>query len=544
MPVPRRVYFFANGRADGRTSMRDRLGGKGANLADMTRAGLPVPPGFTLPADQCAAYHAAGRLPDGLADDVRKAVARLQKITGRRFGDPVNPLLVSVRSGAGVSMPGMMETVLNVGLNASIVAALADAGRGRFAYDSYRRLIAMYATAVDGVDGLGFEDLMRAARAHFDVDDDRHLDENAMRLIADEAVALYERETGHAFPQDPFDQLLHATEAVFKSWTGRRAVRYRDINHITGLPGTAVTVQAMVFGNSGNDSATGVAFTRDPSTGRRGFFGEFVINALGEDLVGGVRTPLNCRKHFPKWDRRLWAELQTVRDTLEQRYRDVQDFEFTIEHGVLYLLQTRTAQRTAAAAVKIAVDMVAEGLIDERTAVSRVDAEMISRLRPAVFDPKQRPAPLADGLAASPGAAVGRIAFTAAEAEARAAAGEAIILVRPETYPDDIGGFHAARGVLTSTGGMTSHAAVVARGMNRTCVVGVKAMKIDEAARRLTIKMVRRTHTFGPDDTLSIDGTVGHVYAGAVPTIPAKPNGPLRTLLKWKAMNDATARTD
>ncbi|MDB5324866.1 MAG: pyruvate phosphate dikinase [Phycisphaerales bacterium] len=529
----RRVYHFGNGLADGRAAMRDRLGGKGAVLADLSRAGLPVPPGFTVPTDQCAAYQAAGSLSDELIADVHTAVKRIEKATGKRFGDPTNPLLLSVRSGAAVSMPGMMETILNVGLNDAVAAAMAERGLGRFAYDSYRRLIAMYAKAVDGIVTIDFEDALFDARRDAGVEIDAELPADQMQAVAAQFLAIYQREAGRSFPQDPLEQLTRATEAVFKSWNGRRAVRYREMNQITGLLGTAVTVQAMVFGNAGEDSATGVGFTRDPSTGRKVFYGEFLISAQGEDLVAGTRTPLNCKEWFPKWNRALWRELQAMAVALEKRFADVQDFEFTVEHGKLYLLQSRTAQRTAAAAVKIAVDLVKEGLIDQRTAISRVDAATLERLQPPIFDPKRTPKPIAIGLPASPGAAIGKIAFTADEAEQRTKAGEAVLLVRPETDPEDLAGFHAATGVLTTTGGMTSHAAVVARGFNKPCVVGAGQFTVDPEAGTLLLKTGRSRQTFGIDDTLSVDGATGHVYAGAVPTIVAKPTGALRSFLKW-----------
>ena len=547
MPTPqpkaataRRIYHFGNGRADGRAAMRDQLGGKGAVLADLSQAGLPVPPGFTISAQQCAAYHAAGELPGDLIGDIHTAVKRIEKSTGKRFGDAARPLLLSVRSGAAVSMPGMMETILNVGLNDAVAAAIAERGQGRFAYDSYRRLIAMYAKAVDGIDTIDFEDALFDARRDAGVEIDAELSAEQMQAVAAQFLAIYQRKTGRAFPQNPFEQLTHATAAVFKSWNGRRAVRYREMNQITGLLGTAVTVQAMVFGNAGEDSATGVGFTRDPSTGRRTFYGEFLVCAQGEDLVAGTRTPLNCREWFPKWNRKLWRELQAVATTLEQRFGDVQDFEFTVEQGTLYLLQSRTAQRTSAAAVKIAVDLVKEGLIDQREAVWRMDISTLDRLRPPVFDPKRTPEPLATGLPASPGAATGKIAFTADEAELRAKAGESVLLVRPETDPEDLAGFHAAAGVLTTTGGMTSHAAVVARGLNRVCVVGAGKFQIDLAAGQLTVKVGRKLRTFGTNDVLSIDGTTGHVYAGEVPTIIPKPSGPLKRMLQWiEAANTA-----
>lgn len=529
------TYFFANGRADGRLTDRDRLGGKGAYLADLTRAGLPVPPGFTIVADAADAMPADGTL----HADVARSMTKLEKATAKRFGDPKRPLLVAVRSGAAVSMPGMMETVLNVGLT-TIVAdawavASADDTIARFVYDSYRRLIAMYARAVDGVRTTRFEDLLFDARRDAAVDDERLIPAGPMRDVAMRSLAAYETLTGRSFPQQATEQFAGAIRAVFASSGGRRAIAYRDRHAITDAR-TACTVQAMVFGNAGPDSCAGVAFTRDPSSGKNELAGEFIVGAQGEDVVAGTHTPLNCRKWFPKWNRALWDELLALGRTLEARYADAQDFEFTVDRGQLFLLQTRTAKRTPAAAVRIAVEMEKVGMIDRNTALTRVDPVAVRALAtalPPVFDKRHLPAAIAAGIAAAPGVAGGRLAFTAADAAARASAGERILLVRPETSADDVFAFEHVAGILTSSGGLTSHAALEARAADKPCVVGATPLAIHPNGQSVVIGTGRRAKTFTAADTLSIDGVTGRVYAGNVPTVPARPTPAVRTFLKW-----------
>ncbi len=527
----KRVYFFGSGKAEGGADMKDLLGGKGANLADMTTAGLPVPPGFTITTESCGEYNKLGqKMPKGLMDEVRANIAKVEKATGKKFGDPKNPLLVAVRSGAKMSMPGMMDTVLNIGLNDVAVEGLATlANNSRFAYDSYRRLINMFGDTVSGVDHEHFEHALSEIKKKYGKTLDTELDTAELKQVCDAYKKVYEEGTGEKFPTDPYKQLERSIEAVFKSWMGDRAIRYREINEIRGLPGTAVNVQAMVFGNMGDDSATGVAFTRDPSTGNNEFYGEFLVNAQGEDVVAGIRTPLECKTEMGKWSKKSWAELLNVKKLLEKRYKDVQDFEFTIEKGKLYMLQTRNGKRTAAAAVKIAVDMVKEKLIDEKTGILRVDPASLDQLLHPTFDPKASKSVIAKGLPASPGAAVGKLAFTAQEAEDRVHAGEKVILVRRETEPADIGGMHVSEGILTSTGGMTSHAAVVARGMGTPCVAGAGALQIDVKNRKLTVN----GKTYGPNDFLSLDGGTGEIFEGQVPTTEATLSGPFAQIMKW-----------
>src|SRR5678816_1104315 len=474
--------------------MKDLLGGKGANLADMTLVPLPVPPGFTITTETCGEYNDAGqKLPRGLMEEVRANIAKVEKASGKKFGDPRNPLLLACRSGAKFSMPGMMDTVLNIGMNDAVVEGMvALTGNERFAYDSYRRLINMFGDTVMGVDHHHFETELSAVKNDRGVELDTDLDTQGLKEVVRRYKDVYKQHVGKPFPQDPFEQLEAAIEAVFKSWMGDRAIRYRELNDIRGLRGTAVNVQAMVFGNMGDDSATGVAFTRNPSTGEDEFYGEFLVNAQGEDVVAGIRTPLDCKTEMGKWSTRSWKELLNIKNVLEKRYKDVQDFEFTIEKGKLYMLQTRNGKRTAQAAVRIAVEMVKERLIDEQTAILRVEPSSLDQLLHPMFDPKATRNVLARGLPASPGAAVGKIAFTAEEAEQRVAEGEKIILVRRETEPADIGGMHVSKGILTSTGGMTSHAAVVARGMGTPCVAGAGMVEID--AHNKTLRVGGKTY--------------------------------------------------
>lgn len=526
----KRVYFFGNGKAEGNAGMKDLLGGKGANLADMTLVPLPVPPGFTITTETCGEYNdAGGKLPAGLMEEVRANVAKVEKATGKKFGDAKNPLLVACRSGAKVSMPGMMDTVLNIGLNDTVVEGLAKlTGNERFAYDSYRRLINMFGDTVMGVDHEHFEHELSEVKKAKGVELDTQLETADLKEVVARYKKIYKEHVGSEFPSDPFKQLEAAIVAVFQSWMGDRAIKYRQLNDIRGLRGTAVNVQAMVFGNMGDDSATGVAFTRDPSTGENKFYGEFLVNAQGEDVVAGIRTPLDCNAEMGKWSKKSWAELLKVKQTLEKRYKDVQDFEFTIEKGKLYMLQTRNGKRTAQAAVKIAVDMLKEKLIDEKTAVLRVDPASLDQLLHPTFDPKAEKVVLAKGLPASPGAAVGKIAFTASEAEERVAKGEKIVLVRRETEPADIGGMHVSEGILTSTGGMTSHAAVVARGMGTPCVAGAGAVQIDVKGRTLTIN----GKVYTDKDYLSINGGTGEVYEGQVSTVEASLTGAFAQIMK------------
>ncbi len=532
---PRRggqIYYFGRTRTDGNGSMKQLLGGKGANLAEMTRIGLPVPPGFTITTEVCDLYYKAGRkLPRGLMDGVRKAVATLEKELGKKFGDLANPLLVSVRSGSAVSMPGMMNTILNLGLNDESVVGVANATHNeRFAYDAYRRLINMYGDVVMGVDHEHFEAAFDTIKLRYKAKNDTDVPTRGMIELCNAYKQVYRRHLGKDFPQDPIKQLELAIGAVFKSWMQPRAVRYREVESIRGLLGTAVNVQSMVFGNMGQDSGTGVAFTRDPSTGQNLFYGEFLINAQGEDVVAGIRTPLHVDQ-MPKWNRQVHRQLLDIKKVLEEHYREVQDIEFTIEKGKLYMLQTRTGKRTGAAAVKIACDLVREKLIDEKTALKRIPAGDLTQLLLPSFDPaaKKRADMLALGLPASPGAAVGKLAFTAAEAVDRAHDGERVLLCRKETSPEDIDGMHVAAGILTSTGGMTSHAAVVARGWGRCCVAGAGKIQINERARKISVN----GRTFTHKDTISIDGSTGEVFAGRIDTQTPKLSGDFVTVMRW-----------
>jgi pyruvate, orthophosphate dikinase len=514
----RSVYFFGNGAAEGTKDMKALLGGKGANLAEMTNLGVPVPPGFTIACDVCIRYLREGHFPDALRLEVDRNIARLEQASGRGFGDLRNPLLVSVRSGAAVSMPGMMETILNLGLNDRTVVALArQSGSARFAYDSYRRFIQMYSDVVLGVSIHDFEHLLRAKRMTTGAQTDAELPEEALRNLVEEYKSLVVNRTGAPFPMDPAVQLWGAIEAVWTSWTLKKAVDYRRVNAIPDDLGTAVNIVAMVFGNLGDDSGTGVAFTRDPSTGERRFYGEFLVNAQGEDVVAGIRTPLHIEEMAEKLPG-AYAELLETQDRLERHYREMQDIEFTVERGKLYLLQTRTGKRTAAAAIRIARDMVDEGLIDPQTAVRRVAPEQLDQLLHPIIDPQVRATPLCFGLPASPGAASGRAVFDPDIAERRAAHGEAVILVRDETTPEDFHGIVAARAVLTARGGMTSHAAVVARGMGKCAIVGCKDIEVHLESQRFTVQGT----VVSEGDWLTLDGATGRVFLGDLPTIPSE----------------------
>ena len=512
------VYFFGDGSAEGTRDMKAILGGKGANLAEMTNLGVPVPPGFTIACSVCNAYLSDRRVPEELREEVHNALQRLERTTGKQFGDAINPLLVSVRSGAPVSMPGMMETILNLGLNDRTVVGLARAsGNPRFAYDSYRRFIQMYGDVVLGVPFTNFEHLLSAKRLTAGATTDAQLDENALRNLVEEYKALVRTRTGQDFPMEPVTQLWGAIEAVWRSWTLKKAVDYRRVNGISEKLGTGVNVVSMVFGNLGDDSGTGVAFTRDPSTGEKKFYGEFLINAQGEDVVAGIRTPLSIDEmsnHLPE----AYAELRKTEERLERHFTDMQDIEFTVERGRLYLLQTRTGKRTAAAAVRIATDMVDEGLIDSHTAVRRVEPDQLDQLLHPVIDPGVRAAVLCTGLPASPGAASGVAVFDADVAERRGALGERVILVRDETTPEDFHGIVAARAVLTARGGMTSHAAVVARGMGKCAVVGCQAIAVNAEHRRFDVG----DQTVFEGDWITLDGATGKVYRGDLPTTPSE----------------------
>ncbi len=526
------TYYFGKTKTEGRGVSKDILGGKGTNLAEMTGIGLPVPPGFTITTQVCAAYYEAGKkLPSGLLEAVAKNVKMLEKELGKKFGDLKNPLLVSVRSGAAVSMPGMMDTVLNLGLNDESVQGLADAtDNPRFAYDAYRRLINMYGNVVMDINHHLFEDEFAKIKRKYKVSNDNDVPAKGMLELCNAYKAVFKQESGKPFPQDPMKQLELAVEAVFKSWNTSRAVKYRQLEGIHGLLGTAVNVQSMAYGNMGDDSGTGVAFTRDPSTGKNQFYGEFLINAQGEDVVAGIRTPLPF-SDMKKWNKSVHKQLLDIKVILEEHYRDMQDIEFTIERGELFMLQTRTGKRTGPAAVKLACDMVKEKLITRDEALLRIPADHLTQLLLPGFDPAARKQAkvLTKGLPASPGAAVGKLAFTAEEAVERTAAGETVLLVRTETSPEDIDGMHCAAGILTSTGGMTSHAAVVARGWGRCCVAGAGEIEINQKTRKALINGRLLTHK----DTISIDGSTGEVFLGELKTIQPKLSGDFSTIMNW-----------
>jgi pyruvate,orthophosphate dikinase len=536
------VYAFGGGAADGAAHMKELLGGKGANLAEMSALGLPVPPGFTLTTEVCNAWYAAkGEYPAGLKQAVGAALAKVEGEVGRRFGDAANPLLVSVRSGARASMPGMMDTVLNLGLNDATVEGLAQMARDRrFAFDSYRRFIQMYSSVVLGLDHHLFEEILDDAKDALGMSVDTELAaENWQEVVAAYKDAVREA-LGRDFPQDPHDQLWGAIGAVFASWMNDRARFYRRMHDIPEAWGTAVSVQSMVFGNMGESSATGVAFTRDPGTGEPSLYGEFLVNAQGEDVVAGIRTPqpltaarraemdetaLSMQEAMPE----VFAEFDAAVRRLERHYRDMQDIEFTVERGRLYLLQTRSGKRTAKAALRIAVDLAAEGVITREEAVLRVDPAALDQLMHPAIDPKGERDVIAKGLPASPGAAVGRIVFAAEAAVREAAAGEAVILVREETSPEDIRGMDAARGIVTARGGMTSHAAVVARGMGRPCVCGVGELTIDSRAGL----MRARGRSFKAGEIITIDGTRGEILSGAAAMVEPELSGEFATLMGW-----------
>ncbi|MDX8459193.1 pyruvate, phosphate dikinase [Mesorhizobium humile] len=536
------VYTFGDGAAEGRAGDRNLLGGKGANLAEMCSLGLPVPPGFTITTEVCNAYYANGRTyPGGLEADVVSALDHIGRITGRRFGDTSKLLLVSVRSGARASMPGMMDTVLNLGLNDETVEALAaDSGDARFAYDSYRRFIQMYSDVVMGLDHEVFEEILEDQKASLGHELDTGLSAQEWQSVISLYKAKVEEELGKPFPQDPREQLWGAIGAVFSSWMNNRAITYRRLHDIPESWGTAVNVQAMVFGNMGETSATGVAFTRNPSTGDRQLYGEFLVNAQGEDVVAGIRTPQNITEAAriaagsdkPSLQKLMPDAFQAfvdISDRLEKHYRDMQDLEFTIERGKLWMLQTRSGKRTAKAALKIAVDMAKDGLITKEEAVARIDPASLDQLLHPTIDPKAARDVIGMGLPASPGAATGEIVFSSADAEDARAQGRKVILVRIETSPEDIHGMHAAEGILTTRGGMTSHAAVVARGMGKPCVSGAGSLRVDYKAGTL----LSMGQTFRKGDTITIDGGNGQVLKGAVAMLQPELSGDFAAIMEW-----------
>jgi len=524
------VYFFGGGEADGRTGLKNLLGGKGANLAEMTNLGINVPPGFTITTEVCTLYYENDEnYPRGLDEQVERALERLEELMDQKFGEIEDPLLVSVRSGARESMPGMMDTVLNLGLNDETVKGLAKkTGNDRFAYDSYRRFVQMYGNVVLGMDGSDFEKIIEAKKEEYDVEIDTDLGVKALKELVKEFKDFIKKETGVTFPEDPKEQLWKAITAVFGSWNNERAISYRNLNDIPHHWGTAVNVQTMVYGNMGKNCGTGVAFTRDPSTGEKKYYGEYLKNAQGEDVVSGVRTPKDISKLEDDMPH-AYEQLVEIFEKLEQHYKDVQDVEFTIQQGELYMLQTRTGKRTAQAAVKIAVDMEKEGLIDKETAVMRIEPKKLDELLHKRIDPDAEVDLLAMGLDASPGAASGTVIFNSDEAAERGDAGEKVILVRTETSPEDIHGMAAAQGILTSRGGMTSHAAVVARGMGKPAVAGCEDINVDYEKEEFTVD----GRTIKKGEYITIDGGNGEVSYGIAPTIDPEIDENFKTIMEW-----------
>jgi len=523
------VYYFGGGRADGNAKMKDLLGGKGALLAEMTNSGVPVPPGFTVTTKVCNySYENKEKIPAGLNQEIKKALARVEKETNKKFGEAKNPLLFSVRSGARFSMPGMMDTILNLGLNDQIVVGLGEKTKNyRFVYDSYRRFIQMFGSVVLGISKEEFEDILTLIKESANVRYDKDLCDDDLKKVVEQYKKLIKEKTGKQFPQNVWQQLEMARNAVFKSWGNPRAKTYRRLNKISDNLGTAVNIQAMVFGNMGNDSATGVGFTRNPATGENKFYGEYLTNAQGEDVVAGVRTPnpiADLAKEMPD----VYQQLETITTRLEKHFRDVQDFEFTVEKGKLYILQTRIGKRTTQAAVKIAVEMVKEKLISKEEALMRVEAEQINQLLHPIIDSKAKIHVIAYGLPASPGAAVGRVVFNAEDAITQGEK-EPVILVRTETCPDDIHGMEVAQGILTSRGGMTSHAAVVARGMGKCCIAGCGEMKVDEKNK----KLVFNKNVVKEGDWLTLDGTNGKVILGKTQMVKPSLSGEFGEFMKW-----------
>ena len=546
------IYFFSKEKSEGNAKMKSILGGKGANLAEMAKIGIPVPPGFTISAEVCQLYLKTKKIPSDLKQEIEKNLSRLEKVAGKKFGDENDPLLVSVRSGAAVSMPGMMDTILNLGLNSKSVEGLVKKSNDeKFAWDAFRRLIQMFGDVVMGIAHSKFEKELEKIKEKAGVKQDIELEAEDLKELVKNYKALYKKETGKEFPESPKEQLFLAIEAVFKSWNNPRAIKYREINNIEGLLGTATNVQAMVFGNLGLNSATGVAFTRNPATGENQFYGEYLPQAQGEDVVAGIRTPRQLTKKLSqKWAKEnkvseaerknkypsleesmpeVFKDLMETRKKLERHYQDMQDIEFTIQEGKLYLLQTRTGKRTGKAAVKIAVDLVKEKIIDKKTALLRVEPEKINELLHKRIDPTAKISIIGKGLPASPGAAVGRIVFEPKEAVEFSEKGEPVILVRQETSPDDIGGMSVSQGILTAVGGMTSHASVVARGMGKSCVVGCSDLSIDYKNKICSF----RNKQFKEGDFITIDGDRGLVAEGKVDLVFPELSGEFLTLLKW-----------
>ena len=530
MSVTKYVYFFGEGKAEGDAKMKDSLGGKGANLAEMTNLGIPVPPGFTISTDVCAAFYENNRkYPAGLEDEVLATLKRLEKVMGKKLGDSGDPLLVSVRSGAPVSMPGMMDTILNLGMNDASVYGLANkTGNPRFAWDAYRRFIQMYGDVVMEVPHDAFEAALTAAKKAKKVELDTGLNEKDLEKLVEAYKQIVHKHTKKDFPQNPLDQMWGAVNAVFGSWMNERAIKYRQLNEIRGLKGTAVNIQSMVFGNFGEESGTGVCFSRDPSTGINEFYGEYLMNAQGEDVVAGIRTPEKIAT-LAKKNKQVYDQLVGIKNKLEHHFKDMQDMEFTVQQGTLFILQTRNGKRAGAAAVRCAVDMVAEKLITREEAVLRVTPAHLDQLLHPMIDPKalKGAKSLTKGLNASPGAASGRIVFSANDAEAWYAHGEKVLLVRKDTSPEDIGGMVVSEGILTSTGGMTSHAAVVARGMGTPCVAGAKGVSVQ--GKKVTVG----GKTFKEGDWLTLDGSTGDVYEGRLSLITPKISKDMSTFLAW-----------
>ncbi|MDQ1354457.1 MAG: pyruvate, orthophosphate dikinase, partial [Acidobacteriota bacterium] len=523
------VYFFSKDFTEGKKEMKDLLGGKGANLAEMSDLKLPIPPGFTITTEVCDLYYKNNKsYPQGLEEEVAANLEKLEKQMGKKLGDKDDPLLVSVRSGAAASMPGMMDTILNLGLNdQSVIGLVQKSGNSRFAYDSYRRFIQMFGNVVLEIEHEKFEEILQGQKHVKGIKNDVDLDVDDLKTIVVKYKELVKEETGSEFPQDPKKQLWKAIDAVFGSWNNARAIKYRELNKITGLKGTAVNIQSMVFGNLGETSGTGVAFSRNPSTGENKYYGEYLMNAQGEDVVAGIRTPLPVAE-LEKQNPEIYKQLIDIKNKLEHHYADMQDMEFTIEKGKLFMLQTRNGKRTGFASVKIAVDMVHEGLITKQVAIMRVKPEDVDQLLHPNIDPREKYSPLAKGLPASPGAAVGKIVFTAEKAEEWANRGEKVVLLRKETSPEDIGGMAVAQGILTATGGMTSHAAVVARGMGKCCVAGCGDLVIKPEN---TCEIAGKT--FKEGDTITLNGTTGEVIAGALKLITPEISGNFEEFMKW-----------
>ncbi|MGD8922344.1 MAG: pyruvate, phosphate dikinase [Candidatus Zixiibacteriota bacterium] len=528
-PKGKFYYFFGGGKADGNADMKELLGGKGAGLAEMTNAGVPVPPGFTITTDVCRLYYENNlEVPKNIDADLEKHVAMIEKEAGKKFGDSSDPLLVSVRSGAKFSMPGMMDTVLNLGLNEETVNGLAEkTGNMRFALDNYRRFISMFGNVVLGIDKEQFENVITKLKKDRRIKQDSSLQEQDLRELVKKFKSIIRRKSGEPFPDDPWEQLRMSRDAVFRSWNNPRAISYRRLHDIPSDLGTAVNIQAMVFGNMGNTSGTGVGFTRNPATGEKEFYGEFLVNAQGEDVVAGVRTPQPIKELSDDMPD-IYKQLEKITGKLEAHYRDVQDFEFTIQEGKLYMLQTRTGKRTVQAAIKIAVDMVKEKLITKEEAIMRIDPHQIDQLLHPTLDPAAKYEAVAKGLAASPGAASGKVYFTADDA-VKHSGKEKVILVREETNPDDIEGMHAAVGILTARGGMTSHAAVVARGMGKCCVSGAEAIRVNPAKKQFQIGKL----AIKEGEIITLNGSTGEVILGEVPTVEPELSGEFSELMKW-----------